>query len=239
VAPETVPAAPSPEGGLVQRLEFLDEICRNRSVLHFGCTNWPYTQATLEAGSLLHLRLGRIARDLWGLDSDLEGLRTLEAHGVSNLVPGDAEELASCPLDRTFEIVVAGEILEHLSNPGLFLRGARRFLAPQGRLVLSTVNAYCGFRFAQYFFRGRGGSAEPVHPDHVAYYSYRTLTHLLAREGYAVEAFRFYDLGHEHLPFVPRRIRFANRLFVRLAPWMADGVLAVCRPAGALRAPVP
>jgi SAM-dependent methyltransferase len=233
VTSENVRAVPAPETGLVQRLEFLAEICRNRSVLHLGCTNWPYTRTMLEAGSLLHLRLGGIARDLWGLDSDPEGLRALGEHGVPNLVQGDAEALASCLLDRTFDVVLGGEILEHLSNPGLFLRGARRFLAPQGRLVITTVNAYCGFRFAQYFFRGRGGSTEPVHPDHVAYYSYRTLTHLLVREGYAIESFRFYDLGDEHVPFVPRRIRMANRFFSRLAPWTADGVIAVCRPDGA------
>jgi SAM-dependent methyltransferase len=233
VTSENVRAAPTPETGLVQRLEFLTDICRDRSVLHLGCTNWPYTRTALEAGSLLHLRLGGVARELWGLDSDPEGLRALEAHGVSNLVRGDAEDLASCSLDRTFEIVIAGEILEHLSNPGLFLRGVRRYLAPGGRLVLTTINAYCGFRFAQYFFRGRGGAAEPVHPDHVAYYSYRTLTHLLARERYVVESFRFYDLGHEHVPFVPRRLRAANRFFASLAPWTADGVIAVCRPEGA------
>ncbi|MCM3878415.1 MAG: class I SAM-dependent methyltransferase [Thermoanaerobaculia bacterium] len=220
---------PAPEKALVQRLEFLDGICRGRSVLHFGCTNWPYTQTMLGAGGLLHLRLAKTARELWGLDSDPEGLRVLGGHGVPNLVRGDAEALDSCPLDRNFEVVLAGEILEHLSNPGLFLRGVRRFLAPEGRLVLTTVNAYCGFRFAQYFFRGRGGAVEPVHPDHVAYYSYRTLTHLLARAGYAVESFRFYDLGDEHVPFVPRRIRVANRFFSRLAPWTADGVIAVCR----------
>ncbi|MBK9063697.1 MAG: class I SAM-dependent methyltransferase [Acidobacteria bacterium] len=220
---------PAPESGLVQRLEFLDGICRDRSVLHFGCTNWPYTQTMLDAGGLLHVRLAKTASDLWGLDSDPDGLRALEAAGVPNLVRGDAEALGACSLDRTFDVVLAGEILEHLSNPGLFLRGVRRFLAPDGRLVLTTVNAYCGVRFAQYFFRGRGGAAEPVHPDHVAYYSYRTLTHLLEREGYVVESFRFYDLGDEHVPFVPRRILVANRFFSRLAPWTADGVVAVCK----------
>jgi SAM-dependent methyltransferase len=221
--------ADAPDRGLVQRLAFLGGICRDRSVLHVGCTNWPYTRAMLDSGGLLHLGLAKVARELWGVDSDPEGLRVLEAAGVMNLVRGDAEDLAACPLDRTFDVVLAGEILEHLSNPGLFLRGVRRFLAPGGRLVVTTVNAYCGFRFAQYFFRGRGGAAEPVHPDHVAYYSYRTLTHLLTREGYAVESFLFYDLGDEHVPFVPRRIRVANRFFSRLAPWTADGVIAVCR----------
>lgn len=37
-----------------------------------------------------------------------------------------------------FDAVVASEILEHLDQPEVFLRNARRLVAPQGRLILST-----------------------------------------------------------------------------------------------------
>ncbi|MBO0181221.1 hypothetical protein J0682_30075, partial [Vibrio parahaemolyticus] len=74
-----------------------------------------------------------------------------------------------------FDVIVAGEIIEHLNNPGLFLSGVRRFMHRDSKLVITTINAYCAMRFFVYALRGRRGINEFVHPDHVAYYSYSTL----------------------------------------------------------------
>ncbi|MEZ5288456.1 MAG: hypothetical protein R2712_27340 [Vicinamibacterales bacterium] len=96
-------------------------------------------------------------------------------------------------------------------------------------LLLTTVNAYCGFRMAQYALRGRGGRQEPVHPDHVAYYSYATLTGLLARERFAIDSVDFYDLGVEHWPYTRVHVRWVNDALVTLWPHLADGVVVCCR----------
>jgi hypothetical protein len=69
-----------------------------------------------------------------------------------------------------------------------------------------------------------------VHPDHVAYYSESTLTHLLDREGYDVVELAFYDLGIEHRAGAPRSWRVVNDVAMRVAPQLADGVFVRCRP---------
>ena len=33
-------------------------------------------------------------------------------------------------LNETFDVIIAGEMIEHLSNPGLFLKGIQRFMTP-------------------------------------------------------------------------------------------------------------
>jgi len=76
--------------------------------------------------------------------------------------------------------------------------------------------------------RGRAGVAEPVHPDHVAYYSYSTLRHLLARENLKVNDFFFYDVGYEHRPHLPFYWNWVNDLCVLLFPQLADGIIAEC-----------
>lgn len=217
---------------MVERTDHLVERCRGRSVLHLGCSNAPYTKEAIASGALLHARLAEAAREIWGLDADPAGLEALRALGFGNLVAGDLERLDAAPLDRAFQVVVAGEVIEHLSDPGLFLRGVRRFLSDDGALVVTTVNAYAAFRFAQYATRGQGGANEPVHPDHVAYYSHATLGRLLVRERYRVERFLFYGLGKEHRPFVSWRVRLVNDVATWLAPHLADGLIAECRPAG-------
>ena len=210
---------------LVQRVDYLKDICRGKTVLHLGCTNWPYTEAALEDEALLHIELQGIARELWGLDADEEGIKLLRERGVDNLYRADLERLETLEMDQQFDIILAGEMIEHLSNPGLFLRGIKRFMRPDSTLVITTINAYCGFRMVIYGLRGRGGWMEPVHPDHVAYYSYSTIRHMISRENLVAKRFLFYDIGHEHRPHNRFYVNFINDLCVRFAPQLADGII--------------
>ena len=97
------------------------------------------------------------------------------------------------------------------------------------RLILTTVNAYCGMRFVWYGLRGRGGEQEPVHPDHVAYYSFSTLSLLVKRHGLTVDSFLFYDIGKEHRPYNKWYLNAVNDVLTTIAPQWADGVIAVSR----------
>ncbi len=213
---------------VVERATYLREICRDREVLHLGCTNWPFREQSAGDDRFIHFALLETAKEVWGIDGDQEGLDALTAEGVDRLVRGDLENLRDAPIDRTFDVVIAGEVIEHLPNPGLFLDGVRRFLRPDSILVITTVNAYCILRVAAYGMLGRGGTNEPVHPDHVAYYSYATLAKLLEKCGFVPGRFLFYDIGREHRPFVSWRLKLINDVAIRIAPQLAPGVIFEC-----------
>lgn len=210
---------------LVQRVEYIKDVCKEKKVLHLGCTNWPYTEEALQDNALLHLTLQNVASELWGLDADRDGLKVLADKGVSNVRYADLEKLEELDLNETFDVIIAGEMVEHLSNPGLFLRGIKRFMRPDSILVITTINAYCGFRIFYYGLRGRGGSVEPVHPDHVSYYSYSTIHHLLEREQLVAKRFLFYDLGPEHRPHNRFFLNWVNDICMLFAPQLADGII--------------
>jgi 2-polyprenyl-3-methyl-5-hydroxy-6-metoxy-1,4-benzoquinol methylase len=215
---------------LVQRVDHLLARSLGKRVLHLGCTNAPYTAQSLADGSLLHLRLREVASELHGVDIDQAGLDTLASLGVAHLHAGDIGDIAVELLAAgPFDVVIAGEIVEHLTDPGAFLSNVRKVMSPHTRLLVSTVNAYCGFRFVQYAVRGRGGKVEPVHPDHVAYYSQATLARLLSSQGLEVTGQWFYDLGTEHLRYTRWTLRWTNAILTRLSPQLADGVIAECR----------
>ena len=219
---------------IVQRLDFIREICVDKKVLHLGCTNYPYTQEAIDNDMLLHFELEKIASELYGFDFDQSGIDILTARGAENIFRADLEKLDVVELEETFDIVIAGEMIEHLNNPGLFLMGIKRFMRPDAKLVITTINAYCALRFFWYGLRGKRGKVEMVHPDHVAYYSYSTLKVLIERHGFALDEFFFYDLGREHRPFNRWFLNALNDVCVSIYPQWADGLIAVCRlPRGA------
>ncbi len=59
--------------------------------------------------------------------------------GPFDYVRGDVTKTLPLP-DAAFEVVVAGEIIEHVPNPDDLVREIRRVLVPGGTLVISTPN---------------------------------------------------------------------------------------------------
>ncbi len=212
---------------VVQRVDFIKGLCAGKKVLHLGCTNYPYTQDAIKNNMLLHFQLAESATTLVGFDFDQAGLDILKEAGVDSLYRADLENLDGVQLDDTFDVIIGGEMIEHLSNPGRFLDGIQRFMNPNTQLVLTTVNAYCAFRFLIYGLRGKGGWNEPEHPDHVAYYSYSTLKLLIERAGLGVKEFLFYDIGVEHRAFNRWFYNVFNDIAVRFSPQLSDGIIAV------------
>lgn len=213
---------------LVHRVEFIKQSCAGKKVLHLGCTNWPYTQDSIENDMLLHNELAKTASELYGFDFDQEGIDVLRNAGTINLYKADLEKLNDVDLDTTFEVIIAGEMIEHLNNPGLFLTGIQRFMTAETKLVITTINAYAAHRSALYGLLGKKGVNEPVHPDHVAYYSYKTLKLIVERSGMKICDFKFYDIGPEHRPFNPWYLNLINDIAVAFSPQLSDGVIAVC-----------
>lgn len=213
---------------IVQRTDFILDQCRGKKVLHLGCTNYPYTAEAIRDNMLLHSEIEKVASDAFGFDLDQDGIDILTAAGSKNIFRADLENLADLDLNESFDVIIAGEIIEHLNNPGLFLSGIQRFMRKGTVLVLTTVNAYCAMRFFYYGLRGKGGRVELVHPDHVAYYSYFTLKLLIERSGLQVDQFLFYDIGREHRPHNRWLLNMLNDICVWFAPQYADGLIAVC-----------
>ena len=78
--------------------------------------------------------------ELFGIDRSAYQLTRAEAVlNRADLHNADLDQ--GIPLeDQALDIVYAGEIVEHLYNPDLFLKECHRILAPDGVLVLTTPN---------------------------------------------------------------------------------------------------
>ena len=142
--------------------------------------------------------------------------------GFDNLYEGNAERLDELSLDETFDIVLAGDLIEHVTRPGAMLDGIKRFMHPDtGRFVVSTPNAF-GLHFQMR--RWMGNYSE--HPEHVCFYSPETLQHLLERHGYGVQEMQG---CYTEPPYGwKRRLEFSLASpLLRFAPVLAGTLIAV------------
>jgi SAM-dependent methyltransferase len=126
-------------------------------VLDLGCRYGALTRAYLGGN------------DVVGLDIDRDALAEAAKLGIETRW-ADVE----APLeleDETFDVVVAGELLEHVRDPAALVAEVRRVLRPGGRFVGSVPNAY-RLKNRLRFLLGRAPEQDPTHlhmyaPAHV------------------------------------------------------------------------
>jgi SAM-dependent methyltransferase len=119
-----------------------------RRVLDLGCRDGALTRAYAEGN------------DVVGVDADKEALAEAQKLGIETRW-ADLDE----PLpfeDGSFDVVVAGELLEHLRDPGRLVAEARRVLRPGGTFVASVPNAY-RLKNRLRFLAGRKPEDDPTH----------------------------------------------------------------------------
>jgi len=73
--------------------------------------------------------------------------------GYREFLQRDLEEGVPDELGR-YDMIVSCEGIEHIANPGLFLKSARRHLNPGGTLVITTPNTWHPAARLTYFLRG-------------------------------------------------------------------------------------
>lgn len=215
----------------ISRIEYLREQCRGRRVLHLGCSSGQFLQDRLKRSSLLHAILAKEANELYGVDLDRSSLEAMRAMGFRHLHHGNVEQLDALDLRETFDVVVAGDLLEHITRPGAMLDGVKRFLRKAGRFIVSTNNA-----FGLHYQLRRWSGAYREHPEHVSFFSPETLAHLFERHRYHLEA--MFGAYTEPPHTWRQQLTFAvGQPLFRLAPVLAGTLIVIAEP-DPLQAPV-
>ena len=185
-------------------------------VLHIGCCgDDDGFDMEWETGVALHKRLSDVVGNkLVGVDVNDRRVKKLQGRGFDVTV-GDAQVLpASLGL---FDVVVAGELIEHLENPGLFLSGVQDVLRPGGRLILTTPNVLGALFWLKY---GVFCCPDPW-PEHVIYFSRPSIVRLLVRMGFS-------DVSVAYCYYAIRR-RIWKRIVYWFLPHLQDTLVVTCK----------
>lgn len=204
-----------PHAPLVDRDAWIVARCAGREVAHLGACDSPMTEEKARRGELLHQKLQGRCKALIGYDIDADAVALLrDRYGISDILVRDLAT-SDAHADEAGEVVVCADVIEHVNDVGHLLTRCNRMTATGGALLISTINAVGAKQALRALFR-----REPVHPDHVAYYSYATLGVLLDRFGFRMIACRYFKY-----PTVGRTAGMAFDALYRLCPQSADGIL--------------
>jgi 2-polyprenyl-3-methyl-5-hydroxy-6-metoxy-1,4-benzoquinol methylase len=223
----------------VDRNAFLLERARGKKVLHLGCADEHTVAVKLKNQTHLHAQLAAVSRNLWGVDVSENALAELRHAGFDNLLRGDVEHLDEIPelANQQFDVIIAGELIEHIFNPGLFLKASRRLCSSNTELILTTPNALV---YSQTIFALI--DREAIHPDHMQMWSPTTLRNLVARSGFAVTEVCVYgdmpcvqlsadeSIGRKLARVALRSLdAVVRQTIVRFRPWLNNGLIVVAR----------
>jgi methionine biosynthesis protein MetW len=119
-----------------------------RRVLDLGCRDGALTEAYAAGNEVI------------GVDADREALAEAERRGIETHWADLDQPLAFD--DASFDVVVAGELLEHLRDPESLVAQILRVLRPGGTFVASVPNAY-RLKGRLRFLFGRAPESDPTH----------------------------------------------------------------------------
>ncbi len=129
-------------------------------------------------------------------------------------VPSNYSKTVVCNLNNSnmpfqnacFDVVIAGDVIEHVENPSHFLREVNRVLINNGKLILSTPQANDWWTtLHNWFFRNLINDPDPG--EHLQNWTFLDMQRLLKKNGFFLDKVEGYYM---HFPKINIQIRVKN-----------------------------
>ncbi len=172
------------QSGSGSHAQIIGAIESGSAVLDLGCSNGLLARPLLEKNV-------RVT----GVDA---GPGEKLASELADYYQRDLELPLELPYERVFDYVVCADVIEHLKNRAQLLRGARRYLKPDGRLIISTPNiALWFYRLSLLVGRFEYGPRGVLDETHVHLYTGATFRREIEKAGFTVLRQRVTSLPFE------------------------------------------
>jgi len=170
------------------------ELCKGKKVLDIGCVGGN--------GGIIHKKIASVVCRITGIDIDKEGIEKLRMDGY-NVKIADAENFN---LNEHFELIISGELLEHLTNVGGFLECVKNHLLDGGKLILTTPNiSSIIWLIGDILHGGTETMTTSGSMGHTSGFNHNMLETLLARHGFrVVEKAYFNDDTRSLIKFITK-----------------------------------
>lgn len=195
-----------------------------KNVLDLGCVRHDLDETTKEGW--LHGHIVNNAATVTGVDYLEEEVNELVKKGY-NMVCANVETM---DLGNKYELIVAGDLIEHLSNFGMFLERVYEHLKDNGEFVVTTPNPVNIFRFMNVLAGGKAGANQ----EHTCWFTEQVLEQLVVRYGFKVKEVAYVDDSYQYYkiwkwwPFM-----LINYLICRIRPAYSETICMVLTKQGA------
>jgi 2-polyprenyl-3-methyl-5-hydroxy-6-metoxy-1,4-benzoquinol methylase len=195
----------SPTGS---HMQIVDSIRPGSHVLDLGCSQG------LLAGPLREKNVRMV-----GVDSGPPERLAAELEAYHQR---DLEQPLDLPLGRVFDYVVVADVIEHLRGRTQLMRGARRFLKEDGRLIISTPNVALWFyRLSLLAGRFEYGPRGVLDETHVRFYTGASFRREVEKAGFQVI--------RQRVTALPFEVVFQSTGRSRLVRWIAEAYHLLAR----------
>lgn len=176
------------------RIKKMIQMCPENKVLaDLGCYTGDIAQQLVYKKNKVH-----------GYDCNGEFVEMTEKKGIPS---NDADFEYHIPApDECYDVLVAGELIEHIVHTEVFLSECNRILKTGGEFIISTPNlGYIGHRIKMLFgqapaIMGYKSGDDELNPGHVRYFTLGKLKEVLNEYGFEVIEVRGSDIkGNEML----------------------------------------
>jgi hypothetical protein len=160
---------------VLERYKSLKPWIAGKTVLHIGCVQHDWKES--EKDTWIHSYIAEHAKETLGIDIQEEGIIELGKRGY-NVRTADAE---SFDLNTRFEVIFAGELIEHLQDFRGFFNSCQRHMNASSKLIITTPNS-----FGAIYFLTRLLGIKFINPEHTCWFDEQTLGQTLNRNGFKV-----------------------------------------------------
>jgi SAM-dependent methyltransferase len=211
-----------------QRLQRVHDILlpliKDKRLLDLGCIGHDF-EARSAMGTFYFPEFAEHAAYAKGIDILVDDVERARRHGFE-VVVGNAETFVD---EQPYDVIFAGELIEHVNNAGLFLQCCLKNLKDDGVLVITTPNTFSMSRLLRCILRQT--NEPPLNDEHTCYYTPQTLKQLVTREGFVIEEVYYsdYDYGKIGMKRQKSVSLGLNKALSRVAPQFSQSFIAVLK----------